>query len=96
MPNLIITPKALAIIVLASAGQEVASFLTPLPEQLLVEAQSRAMNFAIQYGALAIGQSVAGSKFVDPVGPTRLFVEGLKELANASTPEEAASRGTVA
>lgn len=37
MPNnIIITPKALAIIVLASAGKEVGSFITQLPEQLLI------------------------------------------------------------
>lgn len=37
MPNnLIITPKAFAIILLASAGKEVGSFMIQLPEQLLI------------------------------------------------------------
>ena len=37
MPNnLIITPKAFAIILLASAGKEVGSFLIQIPEQLLL------------------------------------------------------------
>ena len=37
MPNtIIITPKALAIIVLASAGKEVGSFIIQLPNQLVV------------------------------------------------------------
>ena len=97
MPNnLIITPKALAIILLASAGKEVGSFMIQLPEQLLIEAQSRAMNFGIQYGAIAIGQAVAGSKFVDPTAPAKLFGQGLESLITASSPEEAASRGTIA
>ena len=97
MPNnLIITPKALAIILLASVGKEVGSFMIQLPEQLLIEAQSRAVNFGIQYGAMAIGQAVVGSKFVDPTAPAKLFVQGVESLTNASTPEEAASRGTIA
>lgn len=97
MPNnLIITPKALAIILLASAGKEVGSFMIQLPEQLLIEAQSRAMNFGIQYGAIAIGQAVAGSKFVDPTAPAKLFGQGLESLITASSPEEAPSRGTIA
>ena len=66
MPNRIISPKAFTIILLASAGKEMASFMIQLPEQLLMEAQTRAVNFGIQYGAMAIGQSVGGSKFVDP------------------------------
>ena len=97
MPNnLIITPKAFAIILLASAGKEVGSFMIQLPEQLLIEAQSRAVNFGIQYGAMAIGQAVVGSKFVDPTAPAKLFVQGFESLTNASSPEEAASRGTIA
>ena len=39
MPNApIITPKALAIILLANTGQEVGSFIVQIPEQLLIEA----------------------------------------------------------
>ena len=85
MPNnLIITPKALVIILLASAGKEVGGFMVQLPEQLLMEIQSRAVNFGIQYGAIAIGQAVVGSKFVDPAAPARLFVQGVESLNNAS------------
>ena len=91
----IIPPRAFAIILLATAGHEVSSFVFQLPEQLLMEAQSRAANFAIQYGAIAIGQAAAGSKFVDPVGPVSLFAQGVESLTSASTPEEAASRGIV-
>ncbi len=48
MPNnIIITPKALAIILLASASKDVGGFMIQIPEQLLVEAQSRAINFGI-------------------------------------------------
>jgi hypothetical protein len=97
MPNTpIITPKALAIILLANAGQEVGSFIVQIPEQLLIEAQSRAINFGIQYGAMAIGQAAIGSKFVDPTAPAKLFSQGFESLLVASTPEEAASRGTIA
>jgi len=97
MPNnLIITPKAFAIILIASAGKEVGSVMIQLLEQLLMEAQSRAVNFGIQYGAMAIGQAVVGSKFVDPTAPAKLFVQGVESLTNASSPEEAASRGTIA
>ena len=40
MPNIpVITPKAFAIILLASAGSEVSSFMIQVPEQLLMEAQ---------------------------------------------------------
>ena len=60
MPNLIITPKALAIIALASAGKEVGGFMVQLPEQLLMEIQSRAVNLGIQYRAIAIGQVLLG------------------------------------
>lgn len=78
MPNnLIITPKALAIILIASAGKEVGSFMIQLPEQLLIEAQSRAVNFGIQCGAMAIAQAVVESKFVDPTAPAKLFVQGV-------------------
>nr|ULD16192.1 hypothetical protein [Cylindrotheca closterium] len=96
MPNnIIITPKALAIIVLASAGKDVGSFIIQLPEPLLIEAQSRAVNFGIQYGAIAIGQAIVGSKFVDPGVPVKLFEKGIESLITASSPEEAASRGTI-
>ena len=53
--NILITPKALAIIILASALKEVCSFIIQLPEQLILEIQTRAVNFGIQYGAIAIG-----------------------------------------
>jgi hypothetical protein len=97
MPNnLIITPRAFAIILIASAGKEVGGFIIQLPEQLLIEAQSRAFNFGIQYGAMAIGQAVVGSKFVDPTAPAKLFVQGVESLTSASSPEEAANRGTIA
>ena len=99
MPNnIIITPKVYAIILLASAGKEVGSFIIQLPQQLLIEAQSRAVNFGIQYGAIAIGQGVVGSKFVDPTTPAKLFIEieGVESLITAPSPEEAASRGTIA
>lgn len=65
MSNRIITPKAFTSILLVSTGKEMASFMIQLPEQLLIEAQSRTVNLGIQYGAMAIGQSVGGSKFVD-------------------------------
>ncbi len=56
MPNnIIITPKAFALISVASASKEVGSFMIQLPEQLLIEVQSRAFNFGIQYGVIAIG-----------------------------------------
>ena len=97
MPNdIIITPKAFAIIALATVGNEVAGFLMQIPEQLLIEAKSRAVNFAFQYGAIAIGQVASGSKFVDPTAPAKLFVKGFESLTAAATPEEAASRGTIA
>jgi len=67
-----------------------------IPEQLLIEAQSRAVNFVIQSGAMAIRQAVVGSKFVDPIAPAKLFVQVVELLTNASSPEEAASRGTIA
>ena len=86
MLNIIITPKAFAIILLASAGREVSSFIIQPSKQLLIEAQSRAVNFAIQYGAMAIGQSVVGCKSVDPTGPGKLFVQGLESLTIASSP----------
>ena len=38
MPNhIIIPPKALAILFLASAGKEVCTFIIQLPDQLLIE-----------------------------------------------------------
>ena len=70
--------------------------MVQIPEQLLTEIQSRAVNFGIQYAAIAIGQVVVGSKFVDPTAPARLFVQGVEALNNASTPEEATSRGVIA
>ena len=45
------------------------------------------MNFVIQYGAVAIGQGVAGSKFVNPTAPTKLFVQGVESLTKASSAE---------
>lgn len=51
---------------------------------------------AIQYGSIAIGQAAVGSKGIDPTAPAKLFLEGVESLATASTPEEAASRGSVA
>lgn len=97
MPNPVITPKAFAIILVATAGQEAASFMIQLPvQQLLVEAKMRAINFAIQYGTMVVAQTAAGSKTFDPTSPSKLFVQGLDSLANASSPEEAASKGTIA
>ena len=96
MPNMpIILPKTFAIILLASAGNEVSSFMTQLPEELLIEAQRRAVNFGIQYGAIAIGQAAVGSRFVDPCAPKQLFLQGLESLATASSPVEAATKGTI-
>lgn len=75
MPNsLIITSKAFNIILMAPAGKEVGSFMIQLPEQLFIEAQSRAINFGIHYGARVIGQAVVRSKFIDPTAPAKLFV----------------------
>jgi hypothetical protein len=91
-----INPKTFAIILLATFGQEVGSFMVQLPKQLLIKAQSRAVNFGIQYGAMAIGQSVVGSKFIDPTSPAKLFAQGVESLTSTSTLEEATSRGTVA
>lgn len=45
---------------------------------------------------MAVGQCAVGSKFVDPVAPGKLFLQGVESLTTASTPEEATSRGTVA
>lgn len=106
MPNPVITPRALAVVLLASLGSEVsevASFLIVLPEQLLIEAQQRAIAFAqqkganlgLQYATRAVSQAVGGSN-VDPLGPTKLFIQGLEALNNASSVEEAANKGTVA
>ena len=91
-----ITPRTYMIILVATATKEVASFMINVSDQLIIEAQSRAINFAIQYGAMAVGQCAVGSKFVDPTAPGKLFVKGFESLTTASTPEEAASRGTVA
>lgn len=94
--NILVDPKTFAIIALASVGHEVASFMVQIPPVLLLEAQKRALNLGIQYGAIAVGQAAVGSNFVDLAGPSKLFVEGLQALNNASSPEEAAARGTVA
>jgi len=96
MPNIIVTPKAFAIILVATATNEVASFMINVSDQLIIEAQSRAINFAIQYGAMAVGQCAVGSKFVDPTAPGKLFLQGVESLTTASSPEEAASKGTIA
>lgn len=96
MPNPTISPKAFAIILLASIGKDVSGFIVQIPEQLLMEASQRAVNFGIQYGAIAIGECVAGSKFVDVASPAKLFVQGFESLATASSPEEAATKGTIA
>ena len=53
-----------------------------------MEAQSKAVNLAIQYGAMAIGQSVVGSKFVDPTGPGKLsLISSLKNSLVLSHPK---------
>lgn len=41
MPNPVITPRTLAVVLLASLGSEVASFMIVLPEQLFMEAQMK-------------------------------------------------------
>jgi len=38
MPTTIITSKTLAIVILTSAGQDVAGFIMKLPKQLLIQA----------------------------------------------------------
>ena len=93
---LIIPPKTLAVIFLAALGQDVAGFVIQMNEQLLIEVQSRALNFAIQYETIAVALSVVGAKFVDPTGPAKLFAEGWESLSTASNPEEAISGGTIA
>lgn len=104
MPNnIIITPKTFAVIVLASLGREVGCFVVQLPEQLLLQAQEKAMsatvrmgiNMGIQYGAVAVGDAVARSN-VDLAAPSKYFLHSLEALATASTPQEAANRGVVA
>jgi hypothetical protein len=96
MPNPI-TPKIYAIILIASVGQEVGSFIIQIPQHLLIEAQNRAINFGIQYGSIAIGQAVVGgSRSIDPATPAKLFIQRVESLINAPSPEEAASRGTIA
>ena len=78
MPNnIIITPKALTIIILASFDNEVGSFMIQLPEQLLLEAQNRTVNFVIQYGSIAIGQAAVGSKAIDFTASAKLFFTGI-------------------
>jgi hypothetical protein len=88
MPNIPITPKTYMIILVATATNEVTGFMIKVSEQLIIEAQSRAVNFAFQYGAMAIGQAASGSKFVDPTAPAKLFVKGFESLTTAATPEE--------
>lgn len=96
MPNPVITPRAFAVILLASIGKDVSAFVVQIPEHLLIKVQAQVVNFGIQYGAIAIGQAAVGSQFVDPYGPKRLFLQGVESLSTAKTPEEAASRGMVA
>ena len=72
MTNTNITPKAMAIIILAMMSPEVGGFMIKIPEQLLQDAQIRAANFAIQYSVIAIGQVAAGQG-VDAMGPTKLL-----------------------
>ena len=55
MPNHIIDPKTLAIILLASTGlRDVSSFVIQIPEQLLAELKTRGVNMLFQYGAVAV------------------------------------------
>ena len=70
----------MAIILLASFGQEVGAWLVQIPEQLMMEIQSRTINLGIQYGAIAVGQAVAGSRFVDLAAPVKLFEQGFESL----------------
>ena len=77
MPNTPISSITFAIILLASIDIYVSSFIVIIPEQELIEVQRRAINFGIQYGAIAIGQAVVGATFVDPASPKQLFVKGL-------------------
>jgi len=94
--SIIIIPRAFLFILLVAANKKVGGFLVHIPQQLLLEAQSRAIDFGIQYGAMAIGQGIAGSKFIDPAAPTKLFGQGIESLSTTSSPQEAASRGTIA
>jgi hypothetical protein len=97
MPNNpIITPQMFAIILVATVGQEVGSFIIQMPQHLLIEAQSRAVNFGIQYEAMTIRQTAVWSKFPDPTGPGKLFVQGVESLTTLSTSDEAASKDTIA
>jgi hypothetical protein len=82
MPNhIIITPKGLAIILLASTDKEAASFIIQIPKQLLAELQNIAFNFVIQHEAIAVGQCTA-SKSVDPATPTTSFLQGIKRFSS--------------
>jgi hypothetical protein len=45
---------------------------------------------------IAIGQAAIGSKFIDPTTPATLFMQGVESLITAPSPQEAASRGTIA
>lgn len=94
-----IPPRIYGIVLLSVLGHSVTGFLTPIPEQLLVqlkeESMRRAFNLCFQYGALAACQATVSSPF-DPVGPAKLLKDSAISIMTASTPEEAASKGTVA
>jgi hypothetical protein len=80
----------------AITTNEVGGFLVQLPEQLLLDVESRLINFGIQYVGLAITQSVVGSRFPDSLSSAKVFVEGVDTLSTALTPEKAISRGSAA
>jgi hypothetical protein len=69
-----------------------------IPEMLLHEARQWAFHFGIQYGAIAIGQAVAGDGIntLDVNAPLVLAKHGMESLASASSPAEVATRGTIA
>lgn len=92
-------------LVTIGAIQEVAGYVVPIvaiapkiPEMLLHEAGQRAFHFGIQYGTIAIGQAVAGDGIntIDVNAPLVLAKHGMESLASASSPAEAATRGTIA
>lgn len=92
-----ITPELFLFVYCFAAVQEVAGFIPVLPEALLHEAQTRATNFAIQYGGLVIG--IAGESGIldlDPRAPLKLVQYGWNELQNASSMEEATTKGLIA
>ena len=99
----IMSPKAFGIVLLAVAGQEVTALVQQLPEILLQVARQKAaeeftsgrlLNYGIQYTALALT--------LDPPGhlnlcvPANLASQGMQSIANSSTPQEAASKLTIA